>query len=69
MYYQQVRLNYLLIICIFLSATTVLALGLGLFMFRRAKRHILEIRNMLVLLPLGEFEPAQRSAIEKYLSG
>lgn len=63
------RLNYLLILCVFLSVTTVLVFGIGWFFFRRVKRRILDIQNMLVLLPLAELDPAQRMNIEKYLNG
>lgn len=59
-YVLQVRLNYVLLLSIFLCVTTVLVIGLCLYFFRNAKRNILDIQNMVALLPLADLEPTQR---------
>lgn len=67
-YFSKARVYYLLILCIFVSVTSVLAVIIGLVVFHRVKRSILEIQNILVLLPLQTIEPLQRTVIEKFLN-
>ena len=56
-YFQAQEDKYLIIFGIFISVTAVMSLVLGVLLFRKVKRRILEVQNMLALLPLGEMEP------------
>ena len=48
--------------------TVLVALVVGVLLFRRTKRRLLEVQNALVLIPLLELSVDQRGALEKFLS-
>ncbi|CDW84629.1 UNKNOWN [Stylonychia lemnae] len=67
-YFDQAKNNFLLAFGLYITMTVVFTTIIGCIVFKRAKQQVLDIQNMLILLPLEDLLPTQRQTIEKYLN-
>ena len=56
-YFDEARSNFLLAFGLFMAFTAILTIIIGVFVFKKTKQSVLDIQNMLVLLPLDELSP------------
>eukprot|EP00347_Sterkiella_histriomuscorum_P018940 403343575 len=67
-FFDKARQNYLLAFSLFMSFTVCLTIALGFVLFIKIKRFMLDMQNMLCLIPLDELPQHQRQRIEAYLN-
>ncbi|CDW87307.1 UNKNOWN [Stylonychia lemnae] len=67
-YFDEAKQNYILTFGLFMSFTVVISIILGMIVFKTVKKAILDVQNMLILLPLDELEQQQRQKIESFLN-
>ena len=68
-YFDTARTNFLLAFGVFMATTVIFVIIIGFVGFRKAKQSVLDIQNMLILMPLDELQPGFRQKIENYLNG
>eukprot|EP00347_Sterkiella_histriomuscorum_P015925 403355164 len=67
-YFNQAKQNFMLAFGLFMSVTVILTIFIGTVAYKKTKKSVLDIQNMLVLIPLDKILPEQRQKIEKYLN-
>ncbi|CDW75262.1 pas domain s-box family protein [Stylonychia lemnae] len=67
-YFDLAKQNYILTFGLFMSFTVIISFVLGVIVFRRVKKAILDVQNMLILLPLEELDLQLRQKIEAFLN-
>ena len=66
-YFEQAKSEYILAFGLFLSFTLMSSFVAGFVVYRRTKKRLLDIENLLALMPLDLIDQKLKQQVEKYL--
>ncbi|CDW78798.1 UNKNOWN [Stylonychia lemnae] len=66
-YFARAKSEYLLAFGLFMAFVLIGSIIFGLISYRKLKNRLLDLENLLVLMPLEDIEPKHKKQIEKYL--